>query len=92
METVENSTKLPEPTQKLWETPYEALQGMRELRKPTTRGIMLCTQALGNLLQLGVNKETLDSWEIIFWTTHNGDGELLAEALRTPRHQTPNPI
>lgn len=55
----------------------EELDRMRAVKNPTRRGVMLCTQMLGQMLQLGWPKETMDSFEILFWATRDGNGEML---------------
>lgn len=71
-ETEKPSSK--EEPKKLWETTEEALEGLKQLRKPTLRGIMLCQEALGKCLASGVKPENLSSWEILYWINHDGEG------------------
>jgi len=55
----------------------ELLEKIRADKKPTKRGIMLCGNALAKSLQLGWNKNQLGSLEIIWWSIHDGNGELI---------------
>jgi hypothetical protein len=61
----------------------KVLTKLRADRKPTTRGIMLLTSFLGSLmLTTGDLKDKQDSFEFLFWLTHNGDGTPI-----TPEHR-----
>jgi len=55
----------------------EVLRKIRIDKQPTKRGILLCGQMMGQMLQLGWDKEDLDTFEIMFWITRDADGRLL---------------
>lgn len=54
-----------------------ALKAIRMEREPTRRGIMLCADMMGKMLKFGWPKDDLDSLEILYWMTRDGNGELL---------------
>lgn len=62
----------------------EHLKATREQRKPNTRGIMLLTAFLGSLMLRGgeMTKPEMDSAELLFWITHNGDGTLITPQVK----------
>ena len=44
--------------------------------KPTRRGILICGQTMGQMLQLGWHKDQLDALEILFWSVRDADGRV----------------
>ena len=55
----------------------EALRKIRADKQPTRRGILICGEMMGKMLQLGWDKGDLDSFEILFWETRDADGRML---------------
>ena len=53
------------------------LQRLRAEKAPTKRGILVCGQVMGQMLQLGWRKDQLDALEILFWAVRDGDGRVL---------------
>lgn len=55
----------------------EVLRKIRAYKQPTRRGILLCGEMMGKMIQLGWDREDLDTFEILFWATHDADGRML---------------
>ena len=52
-----------------------ALEKVRAAKKPTQRGIVICGQIMGQMLQQGWHKDQLDSLEILFWKCRDANGD-----------------
>lgn len=57
----------------------ELLERIRADKKPTKRGVMLCGYAMARCLQLGWSKDALDALEIMWWSIHDGNGEIIRQ-------------
>jgi hypothetical protein len=68
----------------LREESAEVLRKIRADKQPTRRGILLCGEMMGKILQLGWAKEDLDTFEIMFWITRDADGRLLNHPPNSP--------
>lgn len=44
--------------------------------QPTLRGILICGQTMGRMIQLGWHKDQLDALEILFWSVRDADGRV----------------
>ena len=56
-----------------------ALDRIRSEKQPTRRGVMICGQAMAQMLMLGWRTHLLDALEILFWSVRDGDGRLLSQ-------------
>lgn len=67
-----------------WDETLEAernalLEKIRKEKNPSTKGIVLCGRAMGEMLILGWPKSSLDSLEILWWSMHDGNGNLITK-------------
>jgi len=71
------------------------LERVRADKKPTRRGILVCGQVMGQMLQLGWHKDQLDALELMFWLVRDADGRVIkhppnAEAVATASEERPH--
>ena len=52
------------------------LARIRSAVNPSRRGILICGQTMGQMLQLGWHKDQLDALEILFWSVRDADGQV----------------
>ncbi len=57
--------------------PKELLEKIRTAKAPSRRGVILCGTAMAECLKLGWSRDALHSLEIIWWSCHDRNGNLI---------------
>jgi len=64
------------------------LERIRAEKKPTRRGILVCGQVMGQMLQIGWHKDQLDALELMFWLVRDADGRVIKNPPNDPSSAT----